>query len=113
MQAYTAEEAAAKVAAELPGWSVDNGTLYRKYTTKGWGVTLMLVNSLGFLAEAANHHPDLTIGYKTVEVRLSTHDAGGITDKDFALAREFATLASWRPTSDSALAPGKGDDWVA
>jgi pterin-4a-carbinolamine dehydratase len=64
----------------------------------------MLVNALGFVSEAADHHPDLTVTYKRVAVALSTHSAGGITAKDFELARKFDELATWRPRPGDALA---------
>jgi 4a-hydroxytetrahydrobiopterin dehydratase len=63
----------------------------------------MLVNAIGFLAEAAYHHPDLTVTYARVTVKLSTHSAGGITDKDFDLARRIEDLALWRPAKGGAL----------
>jgi 4a-hydroxytetrahydrobiopterin dehydratase len=96
---------------ELPGWSVEAGMLARRYATDGWPTTLMLVNAIGFLAEAADHHPDLAVSWGKMEVRLSTHSAKGITDKDFALAREIDRLALWRPEPGGALA-GVRRAWV-
>jgi hypothetical protein len=55
----------------------------RNYKTDGWPTTLMLVNAIAFLSEAAYHHPDLAVTWGRVTVKLSTHSAGGITDKDF------------------------------
>jgi 4a-hydroxytetrahydrobiopterin dehydratase len=63
----------------------------------------MLVNSIGYLAEAAYHHPDLTVTWGRVIVKLSTHSAGGITDKDFDLARKIEDVALWRPAAGGAL----------
>jgi 4a-hydroxytetrahydrobiopterin dehydratase len=63
----------------------------------------MLVNAIGYMAEAAYHHPDLTVTYARVTVKLSTHSAGGITDKDFELARRIEDLALWRPVQGGAL----------
>ncbi len=59
----------------------------------------MLVNAIGFLAEAAYHHPDLAVTWARVTVKLSTHSAGGITDKDFDLARRIEDVALWRPAA--------------
>ena len=81
----------------LPGWRYQDQAIRRVYETAGWPVTLMLVNALGFLAEAADHHPDLTVTYKRVAVALATHSAGGITRKDLELARKFDEVALWRP----------------
>jgi 4a-hydroxytetrahydrobiopterin dehydratase len=82
----------------LPGWFFEGGWIRRHYKTDGWPTTLMLVTAIGYCAEAAYHHPDLTVTYARVTVKLSTHSAGGITDKDFELARKIEELALWRPT---------------
>jgi 4a-hydroxytetrahydrobiopterin dehydratase len=82
---------------ELPGWYFEDGWIRRVYKTDGWPTTLMLVNAIGYCSEAAYHHPDLAVTYARVTVKLSTHSAGGITDKDFALARQIEQIALWRP----------------
>jgi 4a-hydroxytetrahydrobiopterin dehydratase len=64
----------------------------------------MLVNAIGYLAEAAFHHPDLSVTWARVVVKLTTHSAGGITDKDFALARRIEEVVMWRPAPEGALA---------
>jgi 4a-hydroxytetrahydrobiopterin dehydratase len=97
----------ARIAEELsalPSWYRAEGTIARRFDTDGWPTTLMLVNAIGFLAEAADHHPDLAVSWGRVVVTLSTHSAGGITGKDFALAREIDRLALWRPEPGGALA---------
>ena len=86
----------------LPGWYYEDRAIRRVYETDGWP-TLMLVNALGFVAEAADHHPDLTVTYRRVVVALSTHSAGGITGKDFELASKCDEVAFWRPQSGGAL----------
>jgi 4a-hydroxytetrahydrobiopterin dehydratase len=87
-----------------PAWYRAGGTIARRFDTDGWPTTLMLVNAIGFLAEAADHHPDLEVSWGRVIVKLSTHSAGGITGKDFALAREIERIALWRPEPGGALA---------
>lgn len=82
---------------DLPGWRYENNAVRRVYETDGWPVTLMLVNALGFAAEAADHHPDLAVSYRRVGVALSTHSAGGVTARDIELARKFDEIALWRP----------------
>jgi 4a-hydroxytetrahydrobiopterin dehydratase len=79
---------------DLPGWRSTEGALEREYRTDTWPAALLLVNAIGYLAETADHHPDLTIQWKRVTVRLATHSAGGVTDKDFAMARRIERLAS-------------------
>jgi 4a-hydroxytetrahydrobiopterin dehydratase len=88
---------------ELPGWFYEDKWIRRVYKTDGWPTTLMLVNAIGYLAEAAYHHPDLSVTWGRVVVKLSTHSAGGITDKDFALARKIEEVALWRPAPGGAL----------
>ena len=88
---------------KLPGWYYEDGMIRRVYKTDGWPTTLMLVNAIGYLAEAAYHHPDLAVTWGRVTVKLSTHSAGGITDKDFELARRIEEQALWRPVEGAAL----------
>jgi 4a-hydroxytetrahydrobiopterin dehydratase len=78
----------------LDGWSYENGVIHRVYKTTGFPQTLMLVNAIGYVAEAADHHPDMLVTWGSVAVSLSTHSAGGITEKDFALARKIQELAA-------------------
>jgi 4a-hydroxytetrahydrobiopterin dehydratase len=87
----------------LTGWYLEDGWLRRKFTTDGWPTTLLLVNAIGYLAEAAWHHPDLAVTWGKVWVKLKTHSAGGITDKDFALARQIEATALWRPPAGGPL----------
>ena len=77
---------------DLEGWSYAGGVITRVYKTQGFPMTLMLVNAIGYLAESADHHPDMLVKWGSVAVSLSTHSAGGITDKDFALARRIEDL---------------------
>ena len=97
---------------ELPGWFFHDGWIRRHYKTDGWPTTLMLVNTIGYLAEAAYHHPDLSVTWAKVTVKLSTHSAGGITDKDFTLARQIEDVALWRPKEGSALGTGTPNKFV-
>ncbi|BCX88918.1 4a-hydroxytetrahydrobiopterin dehydratase [Methylomarinovum tepidoasis] len=106
---YSDAEIEARLAEELPCWYYEKGWIRRKYRTAGWKATLMVVNTIGHLAEAAFHHPDLTVSYAFVIVKLMTHSAKGITDKDFELARKIEEVVMWRPGEDSAL-EGTPDD---
>ena len=89
----------------------EDGTIRRVYKTDGWPTTLMLVNAVGYFAQAADHHPDLSVTWGRITVKLATHSAGGITDKDFELARRIEDAALWRPAEGSALR-GIQDKWV-
>jgi 4a-hydroxytetrahydrobiopterin dehydratase len=93
---YSVAELTARLA-PLSGWTVVDGWLERRFVTDGWPTTLMLVNAIGFVAEAADHHPDLTVAWSKVSVRLRTHSANGVTDKDLELAQKIEEIALWKP----------------
>jgi 4a-hydroxytetrahydrobiopterin dehydratase len=78
--------------ATLSGWALENGMLVRTFTLKDFTAALTFVGAVGHLAEAAGHHPDITINYNRVKLALTTHDSGGITQKDFALAAQINAL---------------------
>ena len=99
---YSEQEIEAQLR-ELPGWFYQDGWIRRNYKTDGWPTTLMLVNAVGYLAEAAYHHPDISVTWGRITVKLSTHSAGGITDKDFDLAAKIEEVALWRPVAGGAL----------
>jgi 4a-hydroxytetrahydrobiopterin dehydratase len=104
LHVYPESEVAAKLAEHgLTGWYLEDGWIRRKYTTDGWPTTLMLVNMVGYLCEAAYHHADLAVTYAKLWVKLKTHSAGGITDKDLALAKQIEAAVLWRPPEGSPL----------
>jgi len=86
--------------ASLPDWQLIDGEIRRRYSTAGWKGTLMLVNTIGHLAEVAWHHPDIHASYAQVVVTLSTHSAGGVTQKDLDLAEKIEEVVCWRPGED-------------
>ena len=101
---YTDAEVAAKLQElGLDQWRLEEGWLRRKFITDGWPTTLMLTNAIGYLCEAAWHHADLAITWGKLWVKLKTHSAGGITDKDFALAKKIDEVVLWRPEAGGPL----------
>jgi 4a-hydroxytetrahydrobiopterin dehydratase len=101
---YSEAEIPGKLAEHgLTGWYLEDGWIRRKFTTEGWQTTLLLVNAVGYLCEAAWHHADLAVTWGKVWVKLKTHSAGGITDKDFALARKIEEVVLWRPAPGGPL----------
>jgi 4a-hydroxytetrahydrobiopterin dehydratase len=70
----------------VPDWQIESGELVRTFLFKDFRASLAFVNKVGDLAENAGHHPDIDIRYNKVRLALVTHDAGGITQKDFDLA---------------------------
>jgi 4a-hydroxytetrahydrobiopterin dehydratase len=107
---YGEEEVKARLAKELPHWYLEDGWIRRKYRTSGWKATLMVVNTVGHLAEAAWHHPDLTVSYAFVIVKLVNHAAKGITDKDFELAKKIESVIQWQPAKEGGALQGTPND---
>ncbi len=98
---YSETEIEQRLKTQLPHWYYENGWIRRKIKTSGWKASLMVVNTVGHLAEAAWHHPDLTVSYAFVIVKLVTHSAKGITEKDFALAKKIEDVIMWDVVADS------------
>ena len=94
------------LAKNLPHWRLEDGWIRRTYKTGGWKGTLMVIGTVGHLAEAAWHHPDITASYAWVEVRLVTHSAKGITGKDLALAKKIEEVVHWQPGKDGGALEG-------
>ena len=86
-EVFTPEEVAARLTEELPKWYFEDGWIRRKYKTSGWKGTLMVVNTVGHLAEAAWHHPDMTVSHAFVTVKLMNHAAKGSPRRISSLRR--------------------------
>ena len=91
MAALSDQEIKSKLVS-VPDWQVEAGELVRTFLFKDFRGSLKFVNEVGELAEQAGHHPDVDIRYNKVRLGLVTHDAGGITDKDFDLAAKADKL---------------------
>ncbi|MFU8841957.1 MAG: 4a-hydroxytetrahydrobiopterin dehydratase [Nitriliruptoraceae bacterium] len=74
---------------ELDGWELEGDTIRRELRFGTFREAIAFINRVADLADAANHHPELTNVYATVTIVLTTHDAGGVTAKDLDLAREI------------------------
>ena len=107
---YTDAEVRSLLTGELSRWELRDGSIRRRYRTAGWKGTLMVITTVGHLAEVAWHHPEISASYAWVEVSLSTHSAGGITDKDIALARRIEGVVAWRPGEEDGPFTGTPDD---
>jgi len=84
-----------QIAAEkLDGWVHLPGGLQTRIETQDFGTGLTLVNAIGEVAEQMNHHPDVTLRYPAVDIRLTSHDVGGVTSRDVRLARAISSVAS-------------------
>jgi len=76
----------------LPDWKKRSDTITRTFVFKDFPAAIKFVNSIAKLAEKAWHHPDIDIRWNKVTLVLTTHDAGGLTEKDFTLAKKFDAL---------------------
>jgi 4a-hydroxytetrahydrobiopterin dehydratase len=87
-----APDAITRALEALPGWKLKDEAIARTFTFTDFREAISFVQSVAALAERAGHHPDIDIRYNKVTLALSTHDEGGITEKDFSLATEISKL---------------------
>ena len=86
------EETIAQFLTDHPDWTREGNAIVRMFVMRDFVVSMGLVNSIALLAERADHHPDLDIRWNKVRVLLTTHEAGGLTEKDTSLAAEIDAL---------------------
>ncbi|MFY0483307.1 4a-hydroxytetrahydrobiopterin dehydratase [Flavobacterium sp. PLA-1-15] len=85
METYTSKQAENELS-KIKGWSFQNDGIEKEFEFKDFVEAFRFMASVAMLAEKANHHPEWSNVYNKVHIRLTTHDAGGVTDKDFKLA---------------------------
>lgn len=83
--------------AALPDWSLIGDAIQRTYGFKDFVESMEFVNRVADLAEQHQHHPDILVRYNKVTLTISTHDAGGLTDKDFSLAADLDAMPPRKP----------------
>ena len=88
------DEAIADALTHLEGWAREDDALVREFVLPDFVAALGLIAQTGALAERVNHHPSIANVYNRVRIALSTHDEGGITERDIALAREITDRAA-------------------
>jgi len=79
--------------ADLPPWQRHGDSIARTFVFQNFPAAMAFVNAVAEIAEAAQHHPDIDVRWNKVTLALTTHDAGGLTDKDFALAKQCDALS--------------------
>jgi 4a-hydroxytetrahydrobiopterin dehydratase len=89
----TDDEVRVVLAEDLPGWSFDGDAIRKEYSFAGFRAAIAFIDRLAEKAHEARHHPDLENHYDRVLVSLTTHDEGGVTDRDVALALEIESVA--------------------
>jgi len=92
MDLLTESQITAELAA-VPAWTRDGNSITTVTVRKDFRDALLYLGAVAYLAERADHHPDITIQWNRVTLTLSTHSAGGLTANDFALARQISSLS--------------------
>lgn len=87
----TSEEIKEQLAA-VQNWIADGDVIKRRYSFENFAESLAFVNKVGEIAEAMDHHPDITFGWGYAEISTTTHDRGGVTDVDFALVEKIKAI---------------------
>ncbi len=104
------DEETKKALQAVPEWSETGGTIHRTFQFANFVESMAFVNAIAGAAEADQHHPDILVRWNKVTLTLSTHDAGGITAKDFAMAARADQLARGKtPKPAAGPAKAKGD----
>ena len=91
MEKLTREQIEERVQ-QTAGWSLVDNTIEREFVFKNFLRAMWFVNAVGYIAEAMNHHPDFIIHYNHVTLKLWTHDASGLTERDFLLAKKINAM---------------------
>ncbi|MGK0255343.1 MAG: 4a-hydroxytetrahydrobiopterin dehydratase [Mariniflexile sp.] len=86
------EVTAQPILKDLNEWKFNDNGIEKKFVFKNFSQALSFIVQVGILAEKQGHHPELFNVYNKVNIRLATHDAGGLTDKDFTLAKAIELL---------------------
>jgi len=103
---YDESEITKRLSEALLSWRYEGGQLQRTYRTHGFKAAVLVANAVAHLAEVAWHHPDIKISFGQVEVALESHDAGGITDRDFELAAKIEQMIMWQPGKEGGALSG-------
>ena len=91
MSTYNSSQASEKLTT-LPGWKFNNEGIEKSFKFADFVEAMGFITRLALLSEKANHHAEIFNVYNKVDIRLSTHDAGGVTDKDFSLAEKLEKI---------------------
>jgi 4a-hydroxytetrahydrobiopterin dehydratase len=105
MSALSDETIRAEVQERLPGWRYEDGALRKRFTFRGFAAAIAFIDRMAEVAKASRHHPDFCSHYDAVDVSVTTHSAGGVTNADLSLARAIEAIAD-----ASAGRPGRADE---
>jgi 4a-hydroxytetrahydrobiopterin dehydratase len=92
MSAVLSDEEVVKALAALPGWEREGDEIVKQFERASFPDALAFVVRVGFVAERADHHPDIDVRWRSVRLALSTHSEGGLTEQDFSLAHDIESI---------------------
>ena len=95
---------------DLDGWTLEGTKIQKTISVQNWKGVLMLANTIGHLSEVAWHHPDLLLSYSSLTIYLTSHDSGGITLRDIALAKKIDEIIMWNPSEENTPLEGTPDE---
>lgn len=90
----------------LHAWSLDENAITRALKTRDWRATMMVANAIAYLCETAWHHPQLTLTYSQIVIRLDTHDVGGVSMRDIELAAQIEKWLAWNGAGEGNVLEG-------
>lgn len=96
--AKLSEQEVGKALEQLPDWTLRSGQLWRKFECRDFVNAFGFMTQIALIAERSDHHPDWSNVYRTIEIKLSTHEAGGISTRDIQMAHEIDAL--WKERHD-------------
>lgn len=95
---------------ELDGWTLEGNKIQKTISVQNWKGVMMLANTIGHICEVAWHHPDLLLSYSSLTIYLTSHDSGGITSRDIALAKKIDEIIKWNPSGEDTPLEGTPDE---
>lgn len=112
-EAFAAHDIATRLSAMAPSWTAGDGWIERHWATKDWSSAMLVASQVAAVCEQAWHHPRLIVEWGRVEVRLWSHDAGGVTERDLALAARLDAVVDWAPPTGGVLEGTPGGFTIA
>lgn len=95
---------------DLDGWTLEGTKIQKTISVQNWKGVMMLANTIGHISEVAWHHPDLLLSYSSLTIYLTSHDVGGVTSRDIALAKKIDDIIKWNPRGEDGPLEGTPDE---
>lgn len=95
---------------ELDGWTLEEKKIKKIISVDNWKGVMLLANTIAHICEVAWHHPDLLLSYSSLTIYLTSHDVGGVTSRDIALANKIDDIIKWNPRDEDSPLEGTPDE---